>query len=78
MSLKGHPEGPVHSEQPVTSEEQSERLPGEEEVVEVKGVWKKSVVNVKRVLKEYGGVAVVLYTCISLSSLGFCYTVVNM
>ena len=53
------------------SKEESERAV-------VKGVWSQSKDSIKRALKEYGGVAVLLYACISLSSLGFCYTIVNL
>ena len=39
---------------------------------------KWNLANVRRVLREYGTVAVVFHTVMSLASLGTCYTVVNM
>ena len=39
---------------------------------------KWNIANVRRVLREYGTVAVVFHTVMSLGSLGTCYTIVNM
>lgn len=39
---------------------------------------KWNLANVRRVLREYGTVAVVFHTVMSLASLGTCYTIVNM
>ena len=48
---------------------------GAEKVVES---TKWNIANVRRVLREYGTVAVVFHTVMSLGSLGTCYTIVNM
>ena len=76
MSMEGHSEALLEPrEQPVCgSHEENERALA----VKSSGVWSQSKQNVKRALKEYGGVAILLYACLSLSSLGFCYTIVNM
>lgn len=34
--------------------------------------------KIKRIFKEYGGVAIFLYVCLSASSLALCYTIVSM
>ena len=55
------------------SSEEKKNVGGVEE-----GGSKWNLANVRRILREYGTVAVVFHTCSSLTFLGISYTIVNM